>query len=132
MTLPANHIGTSTRDFPVSVTGLFRLRRLTVSATRWWTNGDHPDDHGDHDAEGRSHTTRHLHSEGEVVRYYRHPEVPGDRGCAHCGHLMHDHGWLDHEDQVVCPGDWVVTDGRGARLAVRPEIFEFFHESVTA
>lgn len=43
-----------------------------VRAARWFKNGDHPKD-GPPDKEGR------------IVRYYRHPDIPGDMHCVTCG-----------------------------------------------
>ena len=61
-------------------------------------NGDHPDDGG-------------ADTEGEVVRYFRHPDKPGDLPCAQCGAKYHDHGWIDTLEggHNVCPGDWIIT-----------------------
>jgi hypothetical protein len=64
----------------------------------WHHNGDHPHD-GPPDREGA------------VVRYFRHPNVPGSDVCPQCDHTMHAHGWLDNggPGQRVCPGDYVLS-----------------------
>lgn len=46
--------------------------------------------------------------EGTVVRYYRSPKMDGDHVCVHCGYIMHDHGWIDGADKVVCPSNIIV------------------------
>jgi len=95
--------------------------RVTITASQWFANGDHPDDGlGAADTEGR------------VVRYFRHPEIPGDGICGLCDRRIHDHGWLDTggEGQRVCPGDWVVTGLRNKRWAVKPAEFEATYERV--
>ncbi|MGH9001953.1 MAG: hypothetical protein ACRDYV_02380 [Acidimicrobiia bacterium] len=91
-----------------------------VAARQWWRNGDHPDDGP-------------TYREGAVVRYYRHPEVPGSQVCTECGAVMHDHGWIDQGDDghTVCPGDWVVTTLAGWHYPVRPAEFAALYEPVS-
>lgn len=124
MTLPENATFTSNVDRPVSVTGRFRKRPTEVTATRWWSNGDHPDDGIDPES------TDWV--EGAVVRYYRHPEDPETRECVHCGFIMRDHGWIETLEGgfIVCPGDWIVTGVAGERYPVKPDIFDVTYEPV--
>ena len=96
----------------------------TVEAHRWFKNGDHPGDYakdreGFKDGEPGVHVytadfCREHQWEGEVVRYFRRPDVKGTDICHRlgCGRTMHDHGWIDQggEGDVVCPGKWVVGD----------------------
>ena len=101
----------------------------------WNKNGDHPEDYvGDTDGlengELRKFSAEHRKAndwEGDVVRRYRHPSIPGTNVCAHCGLTLHDHGWLDKEDQVVCPGDLVVTtfdkDYNPHYSTIKPKVF---------
>jgi hypothetical protein len=60
-----------------------------------------------------------------VVRYFRHPDIPGDQPCEQCGRVMHDHGWIDAgaEGLTVCPGDWVLTDVEGRHYPCKPDVF---------
>lgn len=76
---------------------------IPVRLHQWFANGDHPDDHHQ---PGR---------EGDVVRYYRHPDIPGSQECAHCHELMHRHGWIDSggDGRTVCPGDFIFTTTSG-------------------
>lgn len=99
--------------------GMYRKMSVEVHAVRWWRNGDHPDD-GPPQYEGR------------VVRYYRHPQVPGTRVCPHCMEAMLDHGWIEADvvGYVVCPGDWVVTDAEGERYPVTHDSFIRIYEPV--
>jgi hypothetical protein len=87
----------------------FRVRPEVgvVQAHRWLKNGDHPGDL----SVLLEKTERELWSEGRVVRYFRHPDVPGAKVCE-CGATMRDHGWIDQGGLgiTVCPGDWVVTE----------------------
>jgi hypothetical protein len=48
--------------------------------------------------------------EGKIrfIDYYRTPELDGQHTCQTCGRIMHDHGWCDDRQIVVCPGDWVI------------------------
>ncbi|MFF9265875.1 hypothetical protein [Streptomyces longwoodensis] len=75
---------------------------------QWHTNGDHPDDHAPYGGEGR------------VVRYFRHPSIPGDAQCAHCLEPMHRHGWIDQgpTGATVCPGDFILTTTSGQYMPI--------------
>lgn len=77
-----------------------------VKSVQWFKNGDHPHDACEELTDSDGHR---FYSEGRVVRYYRHPYIPGVQVCAHCGTAMHEHGFIDQgsDGQVVCPGDWV-------------------------
>lgn len=92
---------------------LFEIRFGDITAFQWFAvNPDHPEMH-------------------QAVRYYRNPDFSGDSRCSHCGRLMHAHGWLDKpvEDQVVCPGDWVVTIPGGARFVLPNPTFTALFET---
>lgn len=99
----------------------FRKKPVVIEATQWHKNGDHPDD-------GPADT------EGAVVRYYRHPDVPGRSAhdVATCGRVWHDHGWIDTLEggHNVCPGDWIITGVAGERYPCKPEIFGATYEPV--
>ena len=83
----------------------------TINATRWFQNGDHPDD-------GPSN------KEGKVVRYYRNP-ITDSSICTECGKPMHLHGWIDFSPLGcrVCPGDFITTNEQGHTYACKPELF---------
>lgn len=97
----------------------FRKIPVTIEAHQWFKNGDHPKD-GD------------PSREGAVVRYFRHPGIPGDRPCKHCGKRMHDHGWIDTLEggHIVCPGDWIITGVKGEHYPCKPDIFAATYELV--
>lgn len=67
-----------------------------------------------------------------VVRYYRHPDVPGMTACNHCNRVMHHHGWIDTLEggHIVCPGDWVITGVKGEKYPCKPDIFAMTYEPV--
>jgi hypothetical protein len=44
--------------------------------------------------------------EGNVVRFYRTPNLDGKCICETCGKTMHEHGQL--HNIPVCPGDWII------------------------
>lgn len=94
----------------------FRKKPVVVEASEWHVNGDHPLDGPD--------------GEGEVVRYYCHPNVPGDRLCEQCGKPHDVHGWIDTLEQGhrVCPGDWIITGVKGERYPCKPDIFKATYE----
>lgn len=103
----------------------FRKLPVTVIANRWFRNGDHPDDFSDRNPEMSN-------IEGMVVRYYRHPDVPGDMKCKYCGRIMHDHGWIDTMEggHIVCPGDWIITGVKGENYPCKPGVFAATYEEV--
>ncbi|MBF5002310.1 hypothetical protein IRT45_34905 [Nocardia sp. BSTN01] len=106
-----------------------RKKPVEVEAHQWFKNGDHPDDYvGDIPAFGTIFTAeyrREQNWDGAVVGRYRHPEVPGDKACEHCGQIMDTHGWIDTLEggHIVCPGDWVITGVEGERYPCKPGIF---------
>ena len=86
----------------------FKKKPITIEATQWFRNGDHPKDQIHQIAGGLGVD---FESEGKIVRRYRHPDVAGDSRCKHCGQIMFVHGWIDTLDggHTVCPGDWIIT-----------------------
>lgn len=118
----------------------YRKRPAVVEAHRWFKNGDHPDDYA-RPVQGyeRGHliTYSPQHQrvndwEGQVVRRHRTPRIDGMRACEHCGHVMHEHGWIDTLEggHIVCPGDWVITGVAGEHYPCKPDIFEATYEPV--
>ena len=112
----------------------FRKKPIVVEATRWFKNGDHPEDNcavsTDSDGKPRKH-------EGAVVRYWRAPVVQGAESystlcCNHCGNAFMAHGWIDTLEggHIVCPGDWVITGIAGERYPCKNDIFVATYEPV--
>ncbi len=97
----------------------YRKKPITIEATQWNTNGDHPEDGG-------------ADTEGEVVRYFRHPGVPHVEKCGKCRGFMGNHGWIDTEGggHLVCPGDFIITGIQGERYPCKPEIFAATYDAV--
>lgn len=100
----------------------YRKKPVVITAHQWWKNGDHPEDSPD----------GYPGVEGQVVRYFRHPDVPSTRFCQTCGYAMHAHGWIDTLEggHTVCPGDFVITGVRGERYPCKPDIFHQTYEPV--
>lgn len=98
---------------------MFRRKPVELEAYQWWQNGDHPDD-GPRD------------TEGNVVRYFRRPDVPADQLCRHCHEHMHVHGWIDTLEggHIVCRGDWIITGVKGERYPCKPEQFAMIYEPI--
>lgn len=107
----------------------FRKKPVVVEATRWFKNGDHPED-------GCGTTTAVTHGsyqgEGKVVRYFRDPETFDDDECEYCQQIMKVHGWIDTLEggHIVCPGDWVITGIVGERYPCKDSIFKKTYEPV--
>ena len=104
----------------------YRKKPVVIEATQWFKNGDHPQDRWSPEGvtpEGW---------EGRVVRYYRHPQVSGNKVCNMCGNTFHDHGWVDTLEggHIVCPGDWIITGVKGEHYPCKPDIFEMTYEPV--
>ena len=127
----------------------FRKKAVVVEATQWFKNGDHPDDYakpvqGFERGHPITYSPQHQRLndwEGQVVRYFRHPDkvFAAPTACKHCGNPMHDHGWVDTLEggHIVCPGDWVITaTGYTTSRSVlmdnpcKPDIFEATYELV--
>lgn len=108
----------------------YRKRPVEVEATQWHANGDHP---GDDCIMIRAQHGEPFLSEGKVVRYFRRPDVLGDKKCRECGTIMHEHGWIDTKEggHIVCPGDWIITGVAGERYPCKPDIFDRTYELCT-
>ena len=107
----------------------FRKKPVVIEATQWWKNGDHPEDNC---TVVEKNGTKVCESEGRIVRYYRHPDIPGKTKCSICGQKMHDHGWIDTLEggHIVCPGDWIITGVEGEKYPCKPSIFDKTYEPV--
>lgn len=122
----------------------FIKKPVEIEADQWFRNGDHPLDYATEERDpisGAKWSVEHKRAnrwEGEVVRYYRHPRVPGTDFCAYCRRMFHDHGWIDtvQGGHIVCPGDWIITDDRvksgdhGHFYPCKPDVFEATYEAV--
>lgn len=117
----------------------FRKKPVVIEATQWFKNGDHPNDYDrDHDGleggELRVFTGAERKAngwEGDVVRYFRTPDIPSDVLCT-CGNVMLYHGWIDTLEggHIVCPGDWIIIGVKGERYPCKPDIFEATYDRV--
>ena len=117
----------------------FRKKPVVIEAAQWFKNGDHPDDYPDGEVlvggemeQMSGAAMKDLGWEGNVVRYFRHPSVDGERPCERCGVRMHEHGWIDTLEggHKVCPGDWVITGVKGERYPCKPDIFAALYDAV--
>lgn len=112
--------------------------KFTLEATQWFKNGDHPNDYatdviGLENGEMKTFTgtfRKENNWEGEVVRYFRHPQIAGELICPKCHQTMHVHGWIDQnflaclkDSNIVCPSDWIVTDIFGRYYSCNPYLF---------
>ena len=111
----------------------FRKKPVVIEATQWFKNGDHPEDDiklldGTHGGQ-----IKVIETEGKVVRYFRSPQVSGDRKCTNCGDVFHNHGWIDTLEggHIVCPGDYIITGVAGERYPCKPGIFAQTYDAIT-
>jgi hypothetical protein len=114
---------------------LYRKKPVVIEASQWFKNGDHPEDAAfcSGSASDGTEGARELYErEGKVVRYFRHPDISGEKLCRHCGKRMHVHGWIDTSEggHIVCPGDWIITGVVGEKYPCKPDIFEQTYEKV--
>ncbi len=107
--------------------GKFIKKPVIIEAYPWRRNGDHPDDGAEVLEEGEF---KGQLSEGNVVRYFRRPNVHGGTKCKKCGKAMYHHGWVDTEEggHIVCPGDWIIKGVEGEYYPCKPLIFEKTYE----
>lgn len=107
-----------------------------VEAIQWFKNGDHPHD------QCETYTTPggiQFLGEGWIVRYFRHPAIPGHYICNECNKPMDGHGWIDYarvygirkrmivgdvyDGEKVCPGNWIFKDGE-AYVVLSDRVFK--------
>jgi hypothetical protein len=111
----------------------YTKKPVTIEATQWFKNGDHPKDYaggttGYEQGELKSWDEKYMIDndwEGKVVRRYRTPDVDGQTQCKHCGEIMHIHGWIETLEggHIVCPGDWIITGVKGENYPCKPDVF---------
>lgn len=66
------------------------------------------------------------------VGYFRDPSLSGKRECKYCGHIMHNHGWIETLEggHIVCPSDWIITGTKGEKYPCKDNIFKEIYEEV--
>jgi hypothetical protein len=107
----------------------YRKKPALIEATQWYQNGDHPRDGSTPiDKPGATQL-----SEGNVVRFFLRHHIPGGRFCPECGNEMRTHGLLNEElaingEEVICPGDYIVTDRKGRYYKMSAADFEAQYE----
>ncbi len=116
----------------------YRKKPIVIEATQWSKNGDHPEDYsrshaGFEDGALRTFSPAERRAqrwEGDVVGYFRHPDVNGKEHCKYCYQIMNEHGWIDTLEggHIVCPGDWIITGVKGERYPCKPDIFAATYE----
>jgi hypothetical protein len=102
----------------------YKKKPPVVEATQWFRNGDHPADQSK--PIERPNEPPSL-SEGAVVKFFNMFHIPGDRYCSTCGSQMNKHGIivnLNGEDELVHPGDYILTHAKGYFYRVGREEFE--------
>ena len=108
----------------------YKKKPALIEAVQWYKNGDHPQDNSTPIDTPEGHNQGKL-TEGEVVGFFRSLNIPGGRFCPECGKVMQHHGILVkglNEDELVHPGDYIVTHPKGHYYVLRPERFEALYE----
>jgi hypothetical protein len=107
----------------------YRKKPIVIEATQWHKNGDHPQDAC---VLIKASNGEEFPSEGKIVRYFRHPDVPGESKCKYCGCTMFNHGWIDTYEggHNVCPGDYIITGIEGEHYPCKDTIFRKTYERV--
>lgn len=109
---------------------LYQKKPPVVEATQWFRNGDHPMDNSrpidrpDGDE---------MLTEGFVVKFFSWFHIPGDRFCPECGNAMKRHGiieGLNGEEELVHPGDYIVTNAKGRFYRRSQKEFEEMYDPV--
>lgn len=119
----------------------YRKKPIVIEATQWHKNGDHPQDQvGEVLPDPMYPDKTYEVLEGKVVRFYRHPEVIGNRAHCdfpdtrrpQCAFTMDEHGWIDTMEggHTVCPGDWIITGVQGEVYPCENHIFDQTYEKV--
>lgn len=105
----------------------YRKKPVVIEAEQWFKNGDHSLD----GSRGLEEKGSFLF-EGEIVKYFRRPDISGESLCSECGVRFHDHGWIDtlEDGHRVCPSDWIITGIKGELYPCKPDIFEETYELV--
>jgi hypothetical protein len=80
---------------------------------RWRHNGDYPGDEVGAVEPDPVTGEKWTRLEGKIVRFFRHPDVPGMTRHARCGARWNDHGFIEAGSLIVCPGDTIETDADG-------------------
>lgn len=116
----------------------YRKKPVVIEATQWFANGDHPDDYAAETVGLENGVPRTFSGayrkerdwEGDVVRRFRRPDIPGNQICSKCGLAMYVHGWIDtlEDGHNVCPGDWIITGVKGEHYPCKPDIFAATYE----
>jgi hypothetical protein len=103
----------------------FVKRPVEIEAVQWFQNGDHPLDHVGEIVTDPLGGPDYARIEGALVRFFRHPDYPGDQVHDRCGRTWHDHGWIDTLEggHTVCPCDWIITGVQGEHYPCKPDIF---------
>lgn len=105
----------------------YRKKPVLTEATQWFKNGDHPQDQSlPVEKTGESPGL----TEGKVVRFFQSLNIPGGRFCPKCGNVMQRHGVMTglNGEEIVCPGDYIVTDRKGRHYLLTAVDFEAQYE----
>lgn len=110
----------------------YRKKPVEIEAHQWFKNGDHPEDRVGEILSDPLGGPDYERLEGAVVRFFRHPDYPGQDLHDRCGHTWHDHGWIETLEggHTVCPADQIITGVQRERYPCKPDIFAETYELV--
>jgi len=113
---------------------LYTRKTLSVEATRWFQNGDHPLDYVNPrigcGISMPAEIAEQLGLEGELVKRFNAPGFPPEATCASCGQRVDAHGAVSTPSgaAVVCPGDWIVTGVDDVHYPVKNTVFTTLYQ----
>ena len=66
--------------------------------------------------------------DGVFIIYWMIAPVDWSAECPKCHHSIKEHGRVDRD--ILCPGDWIITDETGKRYVVSQNEFEQGYELI--
>ena len=110
----------------------YRKKPIVIDATRWFKNGDHPEDYATEMFDYPTGQRPQVIREGKLVKRLKRPYTDVGTACQHCSKRMKEHGWIETLEggHIVCPGDWIITGIQGEYYPCKPAIFDATYEQV--
>ena len=112
----------------------YRKKAITVEATQWFKNGDHPEDKVERACPAATDLDpfEPFLFAGLVVGFFSSSD-PSTK-CGFCNLPFSTHGSINtlEGQHIVCPGDWIITGINGEYYPCKSEIFEKTYDKLTS